>query len=96
MQESQGKLAETEARIAKVYAEIQLAEQRLGLDAHAQEREDVKTVADIESRQVDQAISAQNQQRQAMQSERQQEFSERSSDRQMTLAERNAMNGGLE
>lgn len=83
VQESEGKLAETEARIAKVYAEIQLAEQRLGLDAHAQEREDVKTVADIESRQIDQAMSAQNQQRQAMQSER-----------QLTLAERNAMNGG--
>lgn len=96
VQESEGKLAETQARIEKIYAEIQLAEQRLGLDAHAQEREDVKTVADIESRQIDQAMSAQNQQRQAMQSERQQEFSERSSERQLTLAERNAMNGGLE
>lgn len=85
MQDSEGKIAETAARIEKIYAEIE----KMGVDAQnqtrQQDRDDIKAAADIEARVVDQSMSAQNQQRQAMQS-----------DRQMTLAERNALNGGLE
>ena len=72
------------ARIEKIMAEIQ----KLGVDAsnqtRSQDREDIKTVADIQSRQVDQAMSAQDRQRAAVESEhsrmmgeRQQSFSER-------------------
>lgn len=64
VQESEAKIAETLARIEKIQAEIVLAEQRLGLDAQKEQRESIKTAADIEARVIDQTMSAQNQARQ--------------------------------
>lgn len=97
LESTKGNIAETEARIEKIYAEIQLAQQKLGLEAHREQREDVKTVADIESRQVDQQMNAQNQQRQAIESERnaqmgerQQSFNEQQGTRQQDFTERQA------
>lgn len=65
VEETRGKIAETQARIEKIYAEIQLAQQKLGLEAHREEREDLKTAADIELRATDQAMQAQNAERDA-------------------------------
>lgn len=97
VQEAEGKISETAARIEKIYAEIQLAEQKLGLEAHREQREDVKTAADIQSRQTDQAMQAQNAERDAQfrsqdnqRAERSQQFTERSSERQQIFAERQA------
>src|SRR3546814_9713832 len=66
--------------------------QKIGVDAanqtRQQDREDVKTVADIEARQADQAMSAEDRQRQAIESERnaamgerQQSFTEQQAER---------------
>ena len=65
VQKSQGTVEETAARIEKIYSEIQLAQQKLGLDAHREQREDVKAAADIQSRQQDQAMKAQGMQQDA-------------------------------
>jgi len=84
LEQTRGSIAETNARIEKIMAEIQ----KLGVDAsnqtRSQDREDIKAVSDIRSRQVDQAMSAQDRQRAAVESEhsrmmgeRQQSFSER-------------------
>jgi hypothetical protein len=104
LEKSRATIAETEARIEKIFAEIQ----KLGIDStnqtRQQDREDVKTVADIQMRQTDQALNAQDRQRQAVESdrnaqlsERQQSFSEQQgeraeqrADRQQTFAERQA------
>src|SRR3546814_20926036 len=55
--------------------------QKIGVDAanqtRQQDREDVKTVADIEARQADQAMSAEDRQRQAIESERNAAMGER-------------------
>ncbi len=98
VEDTKGKIAQTQANIEKIYAEIQLAQQKLGIEAHREQREDLKTVADIEIRSTDQAMQAQNAERDAafraqdsQRAERSQQFTERSSDRQMTLAERQAM-----
>lgn len=100
VEDSKGKIAETEARIEKIFAEIQLAQQKLGLEAHREEREDLKTAADIQMRSTDQAMQAQNAERDAafraqdsQRADRTQQFTERSSDRQMSLAERQAARG---
>lgn len=97
LEKTRGTIAETEARIEKIYAEIQLANQKLGLEAHREQREDLKTVADIHSRQVDQEMNAQDRQRQAIESERnaqmgerQQSFSEQQGTRQQDFTERQA------
>lgn len=70
VEQTKGSIAETEARIEKIMAEIQ----KMGVDASTQvrqaDREDVKTAASIQSQQVDQALSAQDRQRQAVESER--------------------------
>ena len=89
LEQTRGSIAETNARIEKIMAEIQ----KLGVDAsnqtRSQDREDIKAVADIRSRQVDQAMSAQDRQRAAVESEhsrmmgeRQQSFSERQAEQQ--------------
>lgn len=76
VESTKGAIAETEARIQKIYAEIQ----KMGVDAQnqarQQDREDVKTVADVKSRAIDQAMSAQNQAHQAQMGERQQMHNE--------------------
>lgn len=59
VQEAEGSIAETMARIEKIYAEIQLAQQKLELDAHKEQREDVKAAADIQGREQDRAMQAQ-------------------------------------
>lgn len=104
VEKTKAQTAEVEARIEKVFAEIQ----KMGIDAsnqtRQQDREDIKTVSDIEARQVDQAMSQQDRQRQAMEgdrsaamAERQQGFSEKQgqsaeqrADRQQSFAERQA------
>lgn len=104
VQDSEGKIAETAARIEKIYADIQLAEQKLQLEAHREQREDVKAAADIQGQQQDRAMAADQAQTDAAfrandaqraargedRADRQQDYSERSGDRQMTLAERQA------
>src|SRR3546814_20583507 len=68
--QTNGALQETNARIEKIMAEIQ----KIGVDAanqtRQQDREDVKTVADIKARQAEQAMSAEDRQGQAIESER--------------------------
>lgn len=104
VQDSEGKIAETAARIEKIYADIQLAEQKIQLEAHREQREDVRTAADIQGQQQDRAMAADHAQTDAAfrandaqraargedRADRQQDYSERSGDRQMTLAERQA------
>ena len=81
VEQTKGNIAETEARIEKIMAEIQ----KLGVDASNQtrqaDREDVKTAAIIQSQQVDQAMSAQDRQRQAMNDERSNARADRGEDR---------------
>lgn len=96
--DTQGKLRETDARIEKIGADIKLALAKLGIEQHREQREDVKTAADIHGRAQDRAMNAQNMQTETafrakgeMRADRQQDFSERSGERQMTLAERQAM-----
>ncbi|URQ76176.1 MAG: hypothetical protein NBV76_05295 [Candidatus Ochrobactrum gambitense] len=97
IEQTKGNLSETNARIEKIGADIQLAFAKLGIDQQREQREDVKTAADISMRQNDQAMQAENAQRDAafreqegMRADRQQDFSERSSDRQQSFAERQA------
>src|SRR3546814_19897692 len=75
--QTNGALQETNARIEKIMAEIQ----KIGVDAanqtRQQDREDVKTVADIEARQADQAMSEEDRQPQALESERNTAMGER-------------------
>lgn len=98
IEQTKGGLAETKARIEKVYAEIE----KLGMDAgnatRTQNREDVKLVVDTQAK----AQQAQMAERQAAtdtafkakgegREDRRQEFTERDTDRQRTLAEQTAM-----
>lgn len=98
LEETRGKIAETEARIQKIMAEIA----KIGVDADNQtrkeNREDFKAQADVTLRSADQTMQAQNAEREAafkakdsMRADRQQDFAERSGDRQMSLAEKQAM-----
>ncbi|GMB80533.1 hypothetical protein NN6n1_13150 [Shinella zoogloeoides] len=94
-EQTRGSIAETNARIEKIMAEIQ----KIGVDAEnqtrQQNREDVKTVSDISMRQTDQALSMQDRQRAAFESDRdaamgqrQQEHSERQGERAENRADR--------
>lgn len=65
IEETRGRLEEIAARIEKIYADIQLSQQKLQLEAHREEREDVKTASDIRARSVDQDMRAQNANRDA-------------------------------
>lgn len=65
LQNTQGKIAETEARIEKIMAEIQKMRvdaqvdmARVGIDEQKEQRETVKTVADIASREADRVVRA--------------------------------------
>lgn len=96
--QTEGNIAETAARIEKIYADIQLAQQKLGIEAHREQREDVKATADITMRQSDQEMAAQDRQRQAFESDREAAFrsvdgaradrGEDRADRQQSYAER--------
>lgn len=88
IEDSRGKIAETSAKIEKIYADIQLAEQKLGIEAHREQREDMKTAADIQLRQTDQQLNAVNQERDAQMGERQQSFQERVGERSEQRADR--------
>lgn len=63
--DTKGKLDETAARIEKIRADIDLAFAKLGLEQQREERETVKTAAEIDFRQQDQAMAAQNADRDA-------------------------------
>lgn len=105
LESTKAKLAETDAKIKKIFAEIeamgvktQVDVAKVGIDQHKEQREDIKTAADIQGQQQDRALSAQDRQRQAMEgershalSERQQSFSEQQGERQQTFAEKQAM-----
>ena len=95
LEQTRGNIAETEARIAKIAAEIQLAQQKLGLEAHREQREDIKTAADIQMRETDQAMNAMNSERDAQfrgremeRGDRQQSFSEQQAQRGEDRADR--------
>lgn len=96
LQTNQSQQAETEARIQKIFAEIeamgiktQVDVAKVGIDQRREQREDVKTVAQIEGQQQDRAMSAQNAERDAQfrergesRSDRQQDFSEQQAQQQ--------------
>lgn len=88
IEDSRGKIAETSAKIEKIYADIQLAQQKLGIEAHREQREDVKAAADIQMRERDQQMNAVNQERDAQMGERQQSFQERVGERSEQRADR--------
>lgn len=104
LETSKAQVAETEARIQKIFAEIQAMGVRAQVDGAKVQNDQRKTdldefraVADVQARQTDQAMSAEDRQRQAMESERshemgerQQTFTESQADRQQTFAERQA------
>lgn len=100
----EAKIGLTDAQIQKIYAEID----KMGLDVQSdmrtQDREDIKTVSDIQSRQVDQAMSAQDRElqhaetghnmqmaeRQQGHAEEQGERAESRADRQQDFTERSS------
>lgn len=97
VEQTKGSLAETDARIEKIVADIQLAFAKLGIEQHKEERETVKDQVqfaneqhrmgmEMQDRERDAAFRAQDAQR----ADRQQEFTERNTDRQQTFAERQA------
>jgi hypothetical protein len=97
IEQTRGSLAETNARIEKIMAEIQ----KIGIDAQnqtrQQDRDDFKAVSDVDARRTDQAISVADAERDASfraqegaRADRQQTFTEISSDRQQSFAERQA------
>lgn len=91
----QAKIGLTDAQIKKIYAEIEKMGHDVQTDVRTQDREDIKTVTDIQSRQTDQAMAAEDRQRQAAETghkmeigERQQSFSERQGERAESRADR--------
>lgn len=105
LQNSQAQQKETEARIQKIFAEIeamgiktQVDVAKVGMEQHREQREDVKTAADIQGREQDRAMNAQQTAQETAfrakgeeRADRQQSFSEQQGDRQLTLAERQAL-----
>lgn len=105
LQASQSQQKETEARIQKIFAEIEAMGIRtkvdvakVGMEQHREQREDVKTAADIQGRQQDRAMGMQQHAEETAfrakgeeRADRQQSFSEQQGDRQLTLAERQAL-----
>lgn len=102
VEDTKGKIAKTQADIAKIQAEIQQMGAKTQIDAHREQREDVKTSADIQMRHTDQVMSVQDRERDAafraqehQRADRQQDFSERNSDRQQSFTERQAERVGV-
>lgn len=87
--DTRGKLAETDARIEKIYAEIK----KLGIDAEVsvskEQRETVKTAADIQGQAQDRQMA----QRQQVVGEAQAQRADMRADRQQSLAERQPPKG---
>ena len=108
VEKTRGSIDETLAKIEKIYAEIE----KLGVDAsnqtRTQDRDDVKTVADIAGRQEDRAmqqenaaidaefraVDAQRAERGEERADRGQQFNEQDTERQRTFAERQADSEG--
>lgn len=93
----QAQVVETQAKVRNLDANTQLTLSKIGTDNRVQDREDIKAVADIHSKAADHAMRAEDQQRQAVESdhamqmgERQQGFNEQQGERQQELAERQA------
>lgn len=107
VEQTKGSIAETQAKIEKLYAEIQ----KIGVDAQnqtrQQDRDDFKATTEVQfraedqARQVEQTAFDQSQQMQNGQrmdrgedrADRQQGFSERQGERQQSLAEKQAESG---
>ena len=70
VEQTKGSIAETEARIQKIMAEIERMGFDVRLDASKNTRENVKAAADIAARKADQQMSAVDRQRQAIETER--------------------------
>lgn len=110
VEQTKGNLAETDARIEKISADIQLAFAKLGIEEHKEQRETVKTAADIQGREQDRQMQAQNAERDAQFraqdgqradrgqqfTEKQGERSEQRADRQQGFAEKQAAREGAE
>lgn len=104
LETSKAQQAETEARIQKIFAEIeamgiktQIDTAKVGIDKQNADLNAAKAVVDQQNRQTDQAMAQQDRERQAIEgershamSERQQSFQEQNTDRQQTFAERQA------
>lgn len=97
----QAQVQETGARTEKIFAEIEAMGFKARLDARAADREDIKVVSDVQARETDQRMAAQQHEQDAAlrgrdsdRADRQQDFTERSNERQQSFAERQAMNGG--
>lgn len=103
-QDFAAKIALTEAQINKLQADTAKILSSIGLDARKQDLEEYTAASDAQAQQVDQQLNMQNSERDAAfradeagrahrgeeRADRQQDFSERSGDRQMTLAEKQA------
>lgn len=96
VEKSRGTVEETGARIEKIYAEIK----KLGVDSQVsvskEQRETVKTAADIEGQQQDRAMAQRQQvvgEAQAMRADQRADRGEDRADRQQEFAERNPANG---
>lgn len=102
LEKTRGTVAETEARIEKIYAEIQAMGLKAANDTRQQDREDFKAVTETQFRAEDQARAAEGQafdqarsvedinraNRGEDRADRQQGFSEQQGDRQMSIAEK--------
>lgn len=89
-----GQLAEQEAKINKLQAETAEILSKIGLDVRKQDLEEYKTADEIQQREVDTALrvgSEMRAERGEARADRQQQFSEASTERQMTMQERQAM-----
>lgn len=96
VQKSRGTVEETAARIEKIYAEIQ----KLGIDAEVsvskEQRETVKTAADIQGQAQDRQLAQRQQvvgEAQAMRADQRADRGEDRADRQQSLAERQPPKG---
>lgn len=101
---TQASLRETEARIEKIFAEIEamgiktrVDVAKVGIEQHREQREDMRTAADIQGQQQDRAMGAQQHAEESAfrakgeeRADRQQDFTEKNTDRQQTFAERQA------
>lgn len=91
----QAKIKLTDAQIEKIYAEISKMGADVQSDGRTQDREDIKTVADITSRQTDQAMAQEDRQLQKAETghsmqmaERQQGYAEQQGKRSESRADR--------
>lgn len=104
LESSKAQQAETEARIQKIFAEIeamgiktQVDVAKVGIEKQNADLNVAKAAVDQQNRQTDQAMQRQDQQHRVIESERshqmgerQQKFTEQNTDRQQTFAERQA------